>query len=65
MRIPEFQKLYDEWHGRDEGRISIDTAPHSAYTLNPEAMKLAIKFSEKNNTRIHIHISGITKRSII
>jgi 5-methylthioadenosine/S-adenosylhomocysteine deaminase len=56
-QLPGFQKLYDEWHGKCEGRIRIDTAPHSAYTLTPEAMQLAIDFAEKNKTGIHIHIA--------
>lgn len=62
-RLPEFQKLYDDWHGRDEGRISIDTAPHSAYTLTPEALQMAIEFAKKNNTLIHTHISESRKET--
>ncbi len=56
-QLPDFQKLYDDWHGKADGRITIDTAPHSAYTLTPEALQLAIDFGEKNNTSIHIHIA--------
>jgi 5-methylthioadenosine/S-adenosylhomocysteine deaminase len=62
-RLPEFQKLYNDWHGRAEGRISIDTAPHSAYTLTPGALQMAINFAKKNNTRIHTHISESRKET--
>ncbi|MCK5737181.1 MAG: amidohydrolase family protein, partial [Spirochaetaceae bacterium] len=55
-KLPFLQKLYDDWNGRD-GRINVDAAPHSAYTLTPGALKLAMGFAKKNNTRIHIHIS--------
>jgi len=55
-KLPVLQKLYDEWNGRD-GRIHIDTAPHSAYTLTPGALHMAVDFAKKNNTRLHIHIS--------
>ena len=56
-KLPGFQKLFDNWHGRDHGRIRIDTAPHSAYTLTPEALQMAIGFAKKNKTAIHIHIA--------
>jgi 5-methylthioadenosine/S-adenosylhomocysteine deaminase len=55
-KLPFLQKLYDEWNGRD-GRIHIDAAPHSAYTLSSEALKMSVEFAVKNNTRIHIHVS--------
>ncbi len=57
QKLPTLQKLYDDWNGRDNGRISIDAAPHSAYTLTPGSLKMAVDFAEKNNTRVHIHIS--------
>ncbi|MCK5251059.1 MAG: amidohydrolase family protein, partial [Spirochaetaceae bacterium] len=50
-------------HGRDKGRISIDTAPHSAYMLTPDSLQMAIDFANKNNTRIHIHISESRKET--
>lgn len=61
-KLPVLQKLYDDWHGRD-GRISIDTAPHSAYTLTPGSLQMAIEFARKNNTRIHTHVSESIKET--
>jgi len=55
-KLPELQKLYDEWNGRD-GRINVDSAPHAPYTLTPGALQMAIKFAKDNKTRIHIHVS--------
>jgi 5-methylthioadenosine/S-adenosylhomocysteine deaminase len=55
--IPEFEALHKNWNGKAGGRIVVDTAPHSAYLLTPDALRLAMDFARRHETRIHIHIS--------
>jgi len=62
-KLPYFQELYDTWNGKADGRIHIDAAPHSAYTLTTGALKMAVDFAKKNNTRIHTHVSESRKET--
>ncbi len=56
-RLSDHERLHQVWNGAGNGRILIDTAPHSIYTCTSETLAAALEFSHVKNNRIHIHLS--------
>ncbi len=60
-KIEEAIEFYKKWHGKDNGRITVDAGPHAPYTCSPEYLKKVIKMAQDYNMRIHIHLSESKK----
>ena len=53
----ETKELLETAHGRDNGRIRIDVAPHAEYTTRPDILTGALALAESYGARLHIHLS--------
>lgn len=60
-KIEEALDFYKQWHGKDNGRITVDAGPHAPYTCSPEYLKKVIEMAGDHNMRIHIHLSESKK----
>ncbi len=54
-------KLFRDWHGKADGRIHVDLAPHAPYTCPPEYLKRVQKSAEEMGAHIHTHLSESRK----
>ena len=46
-----------EWHGRDEGRIRIDSFVHAEYTTPQDRIELMRDLAEEYRLNMHLHLS--------
>ncbi len=60
-KIDYTRKLYEEWHGRGDGRIKVMVAPHAPYTCSPAYLKDILELAVELDTGIHIHLSETKK----
>lgn len=56
IRIKETRELFNNWDGKENGRIKIYVAPHSVYTCCPSYVQDSINLAKELNTGIHIHL---------
>lgn len=61
IRYKETRALYNNWHKKGDGRITVMVAPHAPYTCSPDYLKTVMKLAEELNTSIHIHLSESKK----
>lgn len=61
LKLHDARKLYENFHGKFNGRVKIMIAPHAPYTCGPEFLKETIKLAKDLNTGIHIHLSETKK----
>lgn len=52
-----FERLYDEYHGADEGRILIDYDIHAEYTSHPTVCQGVAEAALDRGVIIHLHAS--------
>ncbi|PYZ95322.1 N-ethylammeline chlorohydrolase [Salipaludibacillus keqinensis] len=57
QKLAESVKLYKDFHGESDGKISIALSPHAPYTCPPPFMKRAAEEAKKHNMMIHTHVS--------
>jgi len=55
-RIIETRELFNNWNGKENGRIKVYVAPHSVYTCCPSYVQDAVNLAKELNTGIHIHL---------
>ncbi|ADP77504.1 amidohydrolase [Methanothermus fervidus DSM 2088] len=55
--IKESKRIVKKCHGMADGRISVALGPHSPYTCSEKLLKKTSKYANKNNLKIHIHVS--------
>lgn len=51
------ERLIDELHGSDEGRILIDMCIHAEYTSNPVTVAGIAAMAKERGVRLHVHVS--------
>jgi len=56
-RIEATQRLFDNWSGKAEGRITTMVGPHAPYTCPPDKLKLAMELAKDLDSGIHIHLA--------
>lgn len=49
-------ELYNNWHGKADGRIRVSAGPHSVYTTTLEYLKACAELAKQLSIGIHIHI---------
>ena len=49
--------LYDQYHGKAEGRITVMFGPHAPYTCSPEYLRDVVQEAAKRKAEIHIHLA--------
>ncbi|PID55518.1 N-ethylammeline chlorohydrolase [candidate division KSB3 bacterium] len=60
-KLDQVREVHKNWHGRGQGRIAIDIAPHAIYTCPPEYLEKCTALSRELDTCIHIHLSESRK----
>ncbi|MFA5577173.1 MAG: amidohydrolase [Tissierellaceae bacterium] len=60
-KLRETRELYENWHGRGDGRIKVMVAPHAPYTCSPDFLIETMELAKDLNTGIHIHLSETKK----
>ena len=56
-RFEENEQLYVDYHGAENGRLTVMLGPHAPYTCPPECMKKVIALSERIGAEIHVHLA--------
>lgn len=60
-KIEYTRNLYNEWNGREDGRIKVMVAPHAPYTCSPSYIEDILDLAVELNSEIHIHLSETKK----
>lgn len=55
--LQESAAFIDNWHGAEEGRISVLLGPHAPYTCPPPFLKQVIDLAARTGRPLKIHIS--------
>lgn len=51
------RSFFDEWHGAENGRISVFVGPHSPYACSAEILERTAELAAEKDSRLHIHLS--------
>jgi 5-methylthioadenosine/S-adenosylhomocysteine deaminase len=54
-RLEESIRLYEQWHGKDDGRIEIRMGAHAVDTCSPELLARIRSEAERRGAGMHIH----------
>ena len=60
-KLEDTKKLYNNWHGKADGRIKVMVAPHAPYTCGPDYLKRIIDLANGLGAGIHVHLSETRK----
>lgn len=60
-RIQDTYRLFENWQGKAEGRITTMIGPHAPYTCPPDKLKLTMELAKELNSAIHIHLAETTE----
>lgn len=56
-RIKYTYRLFENWHGRADGRITAMVGPHAPYTVPPDRMKEVMELAAGLNAAVHTHLA--------
>ncbi|HBV98419.1 MAG: N-ethylammeline chlorohydrolase [Peptococcaceae bacterium BICA1-7] len=56
-RIKYTYRLFQNWHGQADGRITAMVGPHAPYTVPPDKMRLVIDLAAELKAAVHIHLA--------
>ncbi|MGM0688191.1 MAG: amidohydrolase [Bacillota bacterium] len=59
--LVESESFINNWHGAENGRITVMLGPHAPYTCPPEYLKKVMDLAEKTKCPIQIHLSETRK----
>ena len=54
--LAENVKLFDDWHGYDEGRIRVTLGPHAPYTCPDAFMEKVIATAKEKGMEVQMHL---------
>ena len=57
QRFEENERLFVNYHGAADGRITVMLGPHAPYTCPPECMKKVVAMAERLGAEIHVHLA--------
>jgi len=60
-RIDSSYKLFSNWRGKANGRISTMVGPHAPQTCPPDKIKIAMDMARELDSGIHIHLAETTE----
>lgn len=61
QKLAESLTFHKEWHGKADGRIQVDLAPHAPYSCEKEFLEHLIETNKTEKCRLHIHLSESSK----
>jgi len=53
----EFARVYEKWHGYDDGRIRIDAGIYAEYTGNHKLWEGLVAFAQEHSLGMQLHLS--------
>ena len=56
-RFAENEQLFRDFHGAENGRITVMLGPHAPYTCPPKCMEKVVALSRRIGAEIHVHLS--------
>ncbi len=60
-RIQSTYRLFENWRGKADGRITTMVGPHAPYTCPPDKIKLTMELAKELDSAIHIHLAETTE----
>ena len=57
QRFAENEQLFHDFHGAENGRITVMLGPHAPYTCPPDCMKKVVALSQRIGAEIHVHLA--------
>lgn len=60
----ELLSLLETVHGRDDGRILVDVAPHAEYTTRPDILRDMAALAKSYGVRMQVHLSETYKEQM-
>jgi 5-methylthioadenosine/S-adenosylhomocysteine deaminase len=57
QRFAENEQLFKDYHGAENGRITVMLGPHAPYTCPPKCMKKVVAIAQRIGAEIHVHLS--------
>jgi len=60
-RIQSTYRLFENWRGEADGRITTMVGPHAPYTCPPDKLKLVMELAKELDSAIHIHLAETTE----
>lgn len=60
-RIDSTYKLFSNWRGKANGRITTMVGPHAPQTCPPDKIKLSMELAKELDSAIHIHLAETTE----
>lgn len=61
QRIEETYRLFENWRGKADGRITTMVGPHAPYTCPPDKLQLTVELARELDSPIHIHLAETTE----
>lgn len=55
--LEENKILYKDFHGANDGKLSVMFGPHAPYTCPPDFLQKVVNASKELNAEIHIHLA--------
>ncbi len=60
-KLLDTKNLYNNWHGKGNGRIKVMVAPHAPYTCSSKFLGEIMDLAKELDTGVHIHLSETEK----
>ncbi len=60
----ELKSLFATYHGKGDGRVLIDVAPHAEYTTRPDILRDTAEMASEYGARMQIHVSETNKEHL-
>ena len=57
QRLAENVRLYKDWNGKADGRLTVMLGPHAPYTCSEEYLKLLVEAAGELGSEMHMHLS--------
>lgn len=60
FELPDYaenERLFADWHGKENGRLRVDMSIHGEYTSSPKVVAEVAAYAKAKNCRMHLHLS--------
>ena len=55
--LEENKKLFDDYHGAGDGRVTVMFGPHAPYTCPPDFLRRVAAIAKERKAEVHIHLA--------
>ena len=57
QRLADNIRLYKDWNGQADGRLTVMLGPHAPYTCSEDYLRLLVEAAEELGCEMHMHLS--------